>query len=474
MCTGNGQAEAMAIQDDGKIIAVGSSDNGAISVFAIARYTTNGLLDTTFGTGGKVITEVGPSSSYAKAVSIQSDGKIVVAGYTDNINLSNFAGLALVRYNITGELDHSFGINGIVLSSVGNNANSLAIQSDGKIIITGSSSDNVQSNFITVRFNSNGSIDPSFGNNGIVVASFDGSSHADAIAIQKDGKIIVGGLTGNSPNFNFTLVRYNCNGDLDTLFGMNGKVIITVGNFYNSGCNSIKIKSDGKIIASGWAFDGAVQNYIIAQFDANGLLDVNFGTGGIINAYVGDAAVANDIEIQKNGKIVVAANIISSTNNDFIVARYDSTGILDSTFGINGNAITHVGIDAKINALSIQLDGKIVVAGSALFIAYNDTKYTFVLARYQGEPIEVFHLKQGDFFKLYPNPATHCVKIVISENSPVEISEIEMYNMKGQLIKRLYGNGLETIIDIDNIADGGYFLKVKTNFGIEIKKFVKD
>jgi len=207
--TSNDVATSVAIQSDGKIVAAGYSYNGANYDFALVRYNMDGSLDSTFGTGGKVTTAFGTGDDGAKSVAIQSDGKIVAAGYSDNGANYDFA---LVRYNTDGSLDSTFGTGGKVTTAVGtgtDNAKSVAIQSDGKIVAAGYSYNGANFDFALVRYNTDGSLDSTFGTGGKVTTAF-GTSNDEAysVAIQSDGKIVAAGSSNNGANYDFALVRY--------------------------------------------------------------------------------------------------------------------------------------------------------------------------------------------------------------------------------------------------------------------------
>ena len=170
---------------------------------------SSGNLDTTFGTGGTVITNIGNNHDVAKSVTIQSDGKIVVAGSSVNGIYSDFA---MVRYNTDGSLDTSFGNGGKVTSSIGNGNDfgmSVAIESNGKIVVAGYS-DSSKYNFAMIRYNTNGSIDPCFGINGKVTTVMgSGNDYSHSVATQSDGKSVVAGYSFNGRNYDFAVVRYN-------------------------------------------------------------------------------------------------------------------------------------------------------------------------------------------------------------------------------------------------------------------------
>jgi uncharacterized delta-60 repeat protein len=354
-------ARAMAIQSDGKIVVVGDGNvtQNNNSEFAVARYNTDGSLDTSFGGTGIVII-----SAYhydrAYAVAIQSDGKIVVAG-------GMFGSFAIVRYNPNGSLDTSFGGTGIVfppLSAFESYAYAVAIQADGKIVAAGTSDNPASFDFAVVRYNPNGSLDTTFNGTGIVTTQIGNISVAFSIAIQADGKIIAAGYTGY-PNSNFALVRYNSNGSLDTSFNGTGIVTTPVG-----GANSVAIQADGKIVAAG--------GNTLVRYNTDGTLDTSFNGTGKVIIPVG----SNSVAIQADGKIVAAGNSGNNTGSDFAVVRLNPNGSLDTTFNGTGKVTTPVtdGNDFA-SAVAIQADGKIVAAGGS---SDGSNRFNFTLVRYQG------------------------------------------------------------------------------------------
>ena len=201
---------SVAIQSDGKIVVAGETKNGTYDEFALARYNPDGTLDTSFGnSGGKMITNSNNNGDHARSVAIQSDGKIVLAGAGDNTGNDDFA---LYRYNTDGSLDSSFGTGGKVFTAVGSGndfAESVAIQSDGKIVVAGYSYNGSNDDFALVRYNTDGSLDTSFDSDGKVTTDVgSGSDVANSVAIQSDGKIVAAGNSKNGNYRDFALVRY--------------------------------------------------------------------------------------------------------------------------------------------------------------------------------------------------------------------------------------------------------------------------
>lgn len=354
---GNEQAKAMVVQPDGKIVVVGYSGS-TDSDFAVVRYNTDGALDTTFDTDGMVTTPFGTDNDQAKAVAIQTDGKIVVAGWAGN-QLTGQLDLAVVRYNTDGSLDATFDGDGKVITVIGGAftfsvGSAMVIQPDGKIVVAGYSGSDPNYDYAVVRYNTNGSLDTTFDSDGKVTTDFNGSDRAHAVALQPDGKIVV---TGDNQSGDFGLVRYNANGSLDTTFDGDGKATVSV-SAGSDVAYSLAIQADGKIVAAGPA-DG---NFGIARLNSIGSPDTAFDSDGVVTTDFGGFDWASSVAILPDGKIVAGGY----GNGDFGVARYNNDGSLDATFDGDGKVTTTILSSTDwINAIAIQTDGKIVAAGYA-------------------------------------------------------------------------------------------------------------
>jgi uncharacterized delta-60 repeat protein len=379
---------AIAVQADGKIVvAGGTSNNARVPSFALARYNSDGSLDQSFGIGGRVITNTGGLSG-AASLALLPDGKILAGGAGDGLG-SDFA---MARFNNDGGLDASFGSNGVVLTNVGgaDTAWNMAVQPDGKILLGGMAGRvGLQaSSFAVVRYKKNGKIDSSFGDKGKAIVEFSsGFDQAYAIALQPDGKVVLAGAADlNSDESPFAITRLNSDGSLDSLFGSGGRVTT---NFFGNRnqANGVALQSDGKIVVAGWAArspDGR-EVLAIARYNSDGSLDATFGSGGMLtNDFSGKGGEARAIELQRDGKIVVAGLAgfarAAEPQVDFAAVRYNGDGSLDSSFGNGGAAITDfLDVIDVASAIAIQPDGKIVIAGST---TDETTRSDFALARY--------------------------------------------------------------------------------------------
>lgn len=320
-----------------------------------------GDLDTTFGTNGKVITDIAAATDQVAAIALQADGKIVAAG----VSSSDFA---VARYNPDGSLDPSFGTGGITtydFDGFPDRARALAIQQDGKIVVVGESNVNALQDFGIVRFNSDGSLDGSFGAGGVVTTDFNqGNDYAFAVAIQADGKIVVGGDVSVGGLFYFGIARYDTNGALDSSFGVGGKF----NNFANGSALAIAIQGDGKIVAAGTVISGGSNpDFGVARYNTNGTLDTTFnGTGEATTDFNGISDAVGGLALQPDGKVIVAGSALVSGTYDFALIRYNSDGTLDTSFGSGGKVSTDFALLADYaTSVAVQSNGAIVAAGQA-------------------------------------------------------------------------------------------------------------
>ncbi|MFN0277184.1 MAG: hypothetical protein ACKVRN_01140 [Pyrinomonadaceae bacterium] len=391
-------ASAMAIQSDGKIVVVGDGYTGTTRDFAVVRYNTDGSLDSSFGGTGIVLTPVGNSHDQALSVAIQADGKIVVAGGSCNgVGNCGNAGssFAVVRYNPDGSLDTSFNGTGMVTTPIGNSSNypfSVALQTDGKIVAAGYTLNGSNSDFALVRYNTNGSLDLSF-SGGIVITPIGNSNDsATSVAVQADGKIVAAGRTTNDTGgSSFAVVRYTTFGQLDPSFGI---VTTSFGNAY-SGANALTIQWDGKIVAAGYSDNFPTPNanadFALIRLNSNGKLDASFGGTGKVIIPVGNSGdYARSVAIQADGSILAAGYSRGSGGNvpfSFALVRVRPNGSLDTTFNGTGLVTTPTCCQSYASAVSIQPDGKIVVAGGIDDELYDS--YDIAVVRYQGGPLRV-------------------------------------------------------------------------------------
>jgi uncharacterized delta-60 repeat protein len=354
---------------------------------------SSGAPDASFGTGGTATTDFGGAGAAARAVAVQPDGKIIAAGLAVINGVVDFA---LARYNRDGTLDPSFGTGGTVATGFDfpgsfDAITSVVLQPDGKIVAAGTTVVNSFADFALARFNSDGTLDASFGTGGTVTTSFGAlSAEAFAVAVQADGKVVAAGGANINGGFDFALVRYNSNGTLDASFGTSGKVTTAFDGPPGQGFSfaqafSVAVQPDGRIVAAGYASISGGFDAALARYNSNGTLDASFGTSGIATTdFAGSSDQPSSIALQGDGKIVVAGQTFVSGGYDFAVARYNSNGTLDTSFGTSGKATTDfAGSDDRPTSVAVQPDGNIVVAG----VAGISGRAYFALARYVGSAV---------------------------------------------------------------------------------------
>jgi uncharacterized delta-60 repeat protein len=390
-------AHAVAVQPDGRVLAAGfaHTNDSIISDVALTRYDASGALDATFGTGGRVRTDFGGRFDEAFAVAAQPDGRVVVAGSSSD---ATGADMAVARYNSDGTLDTSFEGDGMALVDFGGEASAraVALQPDGKVVLAGWVSHPAGggccvSDFALARLTSAGALDTSFDGDGQVVTDLlpgadNGHDAAQAVLVQPDGRILAAGagVTG-AVSVDFAVVRYLGDGSLDTTFSDDGVVTTDFVGYFDE-IRDLAVDTGGHIVAGGQSceFPGnadEVCDFGLARYTANGTLDRRFGRKGKIRTDLG-ADVGEGIRgvaVQADGRIVAAGDTAGPGASDVGLTRYRADGRLDRSFGVNGVVITPVSPSTdEVGGLALQADGRLVVAGTTAV----QQSFGFFVARY--------------------------------------------------------------------------------------------
>lgn len=400
-------ASDVALQRNGKIVAVGyATKTGGTSDFALARYNTNGALDTTFSGDGKQTTDF-PGNDFGQAVAIQSDGKIVVGGYS--INNEGQRNFALARYLSTGGLDTSFSGDGKVktdFNGARDTITDIAIQSDGKIVVAGGAETAPGSgsyDFAVARYLSNGAPDPTFDGDGKLTTDFfSGFEFANGVALLQDGKILASGRAINPATHtgDFALARYQANGLLDTTFSGDGKQATDFGRTMDSAIG-VAVQPDQKIVLVGSSISStAGYRFALARYLTTGGLDKTFSADGKqITTFPGvfHNAFSYDAVIQSNGKIIAVGNTCDENFLcDLALARYNTNGSLDLSFSGDGKLTVDTGGDDNVYGAALQPDGKIVAAGTFGPSDLASEPYDFQIMRFLGDPAPVTSPSESD------------------------------------------------------------------------------
>lgn len=370
-------AVGLVIQGDGKLVAAGPASGGG-GRFALVRYAGDGTLDDTFSGDGIARTNFTSGFDACYDLAIQTDGKLVAVGEAAGARRR----FALARYNADGTLDPSFGGDGRVttnFSASADFANGVAIQTDGKIVATGRAGGS-GGRVAVARYNTDGTLDTSFSGDGKVATNFTaGDDLADHVAIQADGSIVVAGTAGYfSHNARVALVRYSSDGTLDATFGGDGKVTTNMTPGFDAAFALAIQPGDQKIVAAG----ETRRKVAVLRYNPDGSLDSTFsGDGKVTTNFTTGLDYADDVALEPGGKILTAGSADYFGHSRFAVARYDSDGTLDTTFGGDGKVTTNFtpGWDGAFDVEIQPTDGNIVAAGGA-----GNRGRKFALVRYLG------------------------------------------------------------------------------------------
>ncbi|MBK8102005.1 MAG: FG-GAP repeat protein [Cellvibrionales bacterium] len=375
-------------QADGKLVAVGNTYNAkGMKQFALLRYNLDGTLDTTFNGTGMVITKISDLAvpvDDAKAVIQQSNGRLVVVGVTAS-GVNNDC--ALVRYNKDGSLDETFGEQGIVTMGFGTKDDtclSIIQQADDKLVVAGETAGagNDKADFALARFNTDGSLDSSFGSGGKVTTDFNGTVNNGRSVIQlADGKLLMAGYS----DYNFALTRYNTDGSLDTTFDADGKLFVDIASDRDYAISVLQ-QADDQLVLAGYTNvnPGNKTNFAVVRLNQDGSFDPSFNSTGklVLSVDSNNNAVAKVIQ-QTDGKLVLAGSTITITSSKHMaLVRLNTDGSLDTGFGGDGKVTANIGTvsDEAVSVVQ-QADGKLTVAGTG-----NNGKFNYMmLARFHGE-----------------------------------------------------------------------------------------
>lgn len=453
----------MTVQPDDKIVMVGGGNLGELSGASavLIRYLADGRIDSGFASNGVALDTLYETGILAHSVDIQTDGKIIVAGYTwfDKH-------LYVSRSHEDGTRDDSFGWNGRVI--INRNPELIVIEEvvakeDGKILLAGHIEDvNEELDFLLYQFQSNGDLDSTFGNNGIMQIDFgESDERMRDMIIQPDGKIVVCGrnayFSGNQRLRDYVVARFHSNGSIDSGFGNNG-VFIT--DYENSKFAwTIGLQSDGKIVVG--AKEGTV--YVVLRFSTDGILDTTFGDSGRVALDIPSQLGGGNCEllIQPNDKIVVTSGSDLDPSLDFATVRFLPDGDLDSTFGDMGIVTTD--FDSaydKSEYVVMQSTGKIIVGGTSGL-----PHRQLALARYLSDTLQVgiSPLEEAFDLSVFPNPLKDKSILQFELDTP-ETLTMYIIDQWGRLVhsaggQKTYRPGIHQLeLDTSSWSSGIYFL----------------
>ncbi len=553
-----GITEGLALLPDGKILVGG----GAGPDFYMDRFNSDGSNDNTFGVNGRVELNVENKEAYCKDLAVQPDGKIILVGSIFK-NATNFD-VGIVRCKQDGSLDSSFGLNGLVRVDLMNNdyCNSVALQPDGKILVTGASGNSiyyVQDAFV-IRVNTDGSLDSGFAGTGIFQQHFSVQIEIASVIVQPDNKILMGGkynkyalippfmverfnvdgtldssfgemgiakfIFGNEQeswanNFNdmalqsdgkivcvgqsgydiysMAICRFNTDGSVDNSFGENGGTIIEYNN-HTSNLNSVLIQQDGKIVATGYGADygGPPGPAILIRFESNGSLDPSFAINGIQATYFNESSEGSEIKLLPDQKILVAGDegggyiILMRFNGDNILATHfknvkavqDKTGVTISWETLNESGTKSYSIERSSNATEFVNIATVPAKGGS------ENKYSYI-DQHPLQGIAYYRIKENalngtatysntlkvifesNTLALYPNPAKST--LTITGLNKLYTATIRITDIHGrEILQQKTNNSSELTLTIRSLAQGSYFVLIEQNGKVDKLRFIKE
>lgn len=443
----------------------------------LMRFNNDGSIDRTFKSGNIIsVEEFTWESSYASIE--QKDGKILIAGrFYNGLNWD----FMLARFYADGRLDSSFAQNGFAIIDISSDdrAFSIDLQNDDKIIIAGFVNIN-NWDFAVLRFNSNGLLDNTFGNNGIVINDFDGDIDvAFSIKTQSDSKIIACGWTFSNASWNFAMIRYNSDGSLDQNFGNKGIVITDVDNVYNTS-HSIAIQEDGKYVVTGYRYfrERLDTDILLVRYNSDGSIDQSFGVNGFVTKDINrNEDFAWDVIIQSDERILVTGYTKSDSSKNVVTLRFNNNGQIDSTFGDSGVIITSIfGFDEEGRHLALQNDGKILVTG----YSFNGVDQDLFILRINPDgnilPVPQVDSTLTNLSQNYPNPFTTKTLIPFSLHETSYVT-LKVYNALGEEVSSLIdevkiAGNYKVLFDRSNLSSGIYLYQLITKNYSQAKKML--
>ncbi|MEW6270278.1 MAG: hypothetical protein AB1689_13385 [Thermodesulfobacteriota bacterium] len=358
---GDDAAQAVALTDDGRIVVAGHARSAAGQDAALARFTADGVLDPSFGDGGRALADLGGDDA-AYGVAVQSDGAVVVAG-TTAAGGGPGADFAVVRLDASGTLDAAFAGRGrarVDFAGGDDHARALALAPDGRVVVAGWTRRGRRTRLALARLTRDGEPDPSFGGAGRVEGGSGASDdRAHAVALQPDGRIVVAGTQGSD----LLVARFLADGTPDRTFGRSGSVTIDAGG--DDAAHAVAVADGGALVVAGASSTGDGSRAVLARLRGDGARDARFGADGVATfAVAGGPSVARGVVLQRDGRIVVAG-FAGRDDSDLVLLRVLPDGSADESFGAGGVvAADFASRGDAAHALVLDPEGRIVVAGS--------------------------------------------------------------------------------------------------------------
>lgn len=448
-------ARAIAIQPDGKILVAGEAVVTVNSDFAVLRYNADGTLDQTFGTGGIATTPVLNIHDRARAMALRPTGEIILAGESTTTSTDE---VALAQFTSNGVLDPTFGNAGIASFDLGSNdvVHAAALQPDGKLVCVGVSAPNN----MLARFLPDGTLDPTFNGTGALVDPLPGSTggtHRD-VALQADGKIVAVGQAVIGGSSTWVVVRYNTDGSLDTGFGTGGVVTTEFGpqTFWPEAAMAVDLYADGRIMVAGHADYNTT--YAFARYLSDGTLDTQFGNGGTTTLDISqNADIPEDVLLQPDGSILVCGTSIIGSTSRQVVARLLDNGDPDLSWDGVGYTALIVNNGLSGAEMALQSDLKLVVTGGTTVPGGVSDFFT---ARYETSGTNAIADLNGGSCSLYPQPANDLLWIELDDRASGAMA-LRLFDARGRMVRSNTTTGsAPMVLAVGDLPAGVYALQL--------------
>jgi len=469
----------LVIDNQNNIYSIGKV-NGNNPDFGVIKFNSTGAIDTSFATQGMFIYDFG-FDDYSKSIAIQNDSLLLIAGYSytwDGFNVNSvYNQFSIIRLNLNGDLDSTFGVNGVYELNFDPNdcsAVKILVETNGKILVVGNYSISNSNMFFAIRLTQNGSIDLTYGNSGIFQIQLDSLYKYDVVTcavLQPDGKLLIGGQTSDVmfQGKVFGLIRLNESGTIDSTFGDFGIVKTNLPLSGNDYAYGIALQSDGKILMCGSAYNDKL--FAICRYNIFGNLDLTFATNGIFTLdYSQYDDYLSSLIVQQDGKIVACGK----SHTKGCIIRVLSDGQIDSTFNFNGiNTIFTNGQSSLFSLAQFQSEG-IISCGYA-----KDTSQIYQFSLVSLKSLLYIGIDQNtetlNNLNIYPNPTSDLLNInyTLTKNGKYQI---QIINSLGQIVKEVSNQqtaGTYTnTIDTRHYSNGIYYIRFSDGLIIKYVKVI--
>jgi len=449
---------AIAVQSNGCVLVGGNADSTGV----IVRCLPDGSLDASFGTNGAVVFApvVGPGGREYTITDIVvlSNGKILAAGRSTYYLTSALQQIYVARFNSNGTIDTNFGGNGTGRLSISMSSQQpgaaweLLLQPDGKILFQVTRTA-VTSGSLTYRLLSNGTYDSSFGSGGEALWAWVNYTHTNGrcLALQTDGKVLVGGWLASPTESDRFVRRLTALGELDLTYGVDGLVLLNEGNGYTEMVSDILLQADGKLLVVGSVSTSNDQRFRVTRLLADGTIDPSYGTNGnAIGPIVNGTIEPLRGRIQADGKLVFATNVTTGSTTRSMLWRLDGNGQLDPSFGSNGQLMDPYGPGAnRSQYVAQQADGKLLICGQGI------GAQALTAARLTSGPVGIDEDPTRASIRLYPNPAHDHFMF----DSPDGFERLEILDAQGRVLVALRETRGQVRIGVQMLAAGMYMVR---------------